>query len=94
MPGCRRGRAKMSVARLTPRLIERLRDHTEFRPTNREIEVLQLIASGLRNKEIAEQLFLSVRTVRYHTENLYGKLGVQSRTHAVRIANERGLLEL
>ncbi len=80
--------------RLTPRLIERLRDNTEFRPTNREIEVLQLIASGLRNKEIAKQLFLSVRTVRYHTENLYGKLGVQSRTHAVRIANERGLLEL
>ena len=60
--------------------------------TQREQQVLRLVASGERNKEIADRLSLSVRTVRFHIENLYRKLGVQSRTQAVRVAGERGLL--
>ena len=63
------------------------------RLTPRELEVLRIIATGARNREIAEQLSLSVRTVRFHTENLYQKLRVQNRTQAVRVATDRGLLQ-
>ena len=52
------------------------------------------MASGARNREIADQLTLSVNTVKYHIENLYEKLGVRSRTQAVRVAGERGLSNL
>jgi LuxR family maltose regulon positive regulatory protein len=51
--------------------------------SERELEVLQLIANGLTNQEIASRLFLSLNTVKAHTRNLYGKLGVHSRTQAV-----------
>ena len=58
--------------------------------TGRELEVLQSLASGDRNKEIAEKLSLTTRTVRFHTENLYRKLRVRTRTQAVRIAIQQG----
>jgi ATP/maltotriose-dependent transcriptional regulator MalT len=51
--------------------------------TEREMEILSLIATGLKNKEIAATLFVSVNTVHYHTKNLYSKLGVNSRTQAI-----------
>ena len=51
---------------------------TDF--TEREMEVLRLLAEGLTDKEIAEKLFLSVTTVRYHVNNLTGKTGLSSRT--------------
>jgi LuxR family maltose regulon positive regulatory protein len=51
--------------------------------TEREVEVLQLIAEGLSNREIAQQLFLSLSTVKVHTHNIYSKLGVNSRTQAI-----------
>ena len=60
---------------------------------DREIEVLQLIAEGLSNKEIADQLFIAVSTVRWHNRHIYSKLGVHSRTHAVALARELGLLD-
>ena len=60
--------------------------------TNRELEILSLIATGLKNKEIAATLFVSVNTVHYHTKNLYSKLGVNSRTQAITRANELNLL--
>jgi LuxR family maltose regulon positive regulatory protein len=50
--------------------------------SERELEVLQLIAEGLTNREIASRLFLSLNTVKTHTRNIYGKLGVHSRTQA------------
>ena len=62
--------------------------------TERELDVLRLLAWGCRNKEIADQLVLSVNTVKYHLENLYQKLGVQCRTQAVRVASERCLLAI
>jgi len=60
--------------------------------SDREIEVLQLIAGGLTNREIAEHLFLSLNTVKVHTRNIYGKMGVHNRTQAVTNAREKGLL--
>ena len=50
--------------------------------TDREREVLQLVAQGLSNKDIAQKLYLSVRTVEGHLANIYGKLQVKSRTEA------------
>jgi len=60
--------------------------------SDRELEVLRLVAAGLANAEIAEQLFLAVGTVKRHVFNLYGKLGATSRTRAVARARELGLL--
>jgi LuxR family maltose regulon positive regulatory protein len=49
----------------------------------REIEILRLVAAGYSNQAIAEQLVISVGTVRWHLKNIYGKLDVHSRTGAV-----------
>jgi len=61
--------------------------------SEREVEVLEYIAAGLTNREIAERLYLSLNTVKVHTRNLYGKLGVNSRTQAVARARELGILD-
>jgi LuxR family maltose regulon positive regulatory protein len=58
----------------------------------RELEVLQLIAEGLTNQEIAARLFLSLNTVKAHTRNIYGKLDVHNRTQAVARSQALGLL--
>ena len=60
--------------------------------SQRELEVLQLIAEGLSNREIAARLVISLSTVKGHTANIYGKLGVHRRTLAVARARELGLL--
>jgi LuxR family maltose regulon positive regulatory protein len=60
--------------------------------TPREIEILRLIAAGLRNQEIADQLFISLLTVKRHVANAYGKLGAAHRTEAVARATALGLL--
>ncbi|MEM7345754.1 MAG: LuxR C-terminal-related transcriptional regulator [Chloroflexota bacterium] len=60
--------------------------------TQRELEVLQLIAQGLSNREISERLFLALDTVKGHNRRIYGKLQVQRRTEAVARARELGLL--
>ena len=59
--------------------------------SDREIEVLQLVAEGLSNREIAEQLYITVGTAKTHTINIYRKLDVRSRTQAVARAQELGL---
>jgi len=61
--------------------------------TPRELEVLDLIASGLTNQEIAGRLTLAPSTVKTHINNLYGKLGVRSRARAVRCARAWGLVQ-
>jgi LuxR family maltose regulon positive regulatory protein len=60
--------------------------------SDRELEVLQLIAEGLTNPEIASRLYLAKNTVKAHTRNIYGKLGVHNRTQAVARARSLGLL--
>ena len=56
----------------------------------REREILQLVCDGLSNKEIAQRLYLSVRTVENHLANIYRKLGVRSRTEAAVLAMQQG----
>ena len=60
--------------------------------TPRELEVLGLVTAGLRNQEIADQLVISLATVKRHISNIYGKLGVSYRTQAVAHARDLGLL--
>lgn len=60
--------------------------------TSRELEVLEQIAQGLSNQEIAEKLFVSLNTVKTHTSNVFSKLGVQRRTQAIQQAKALGLL--
>jgi DNA-binding CsgD family transcriptional regulator/tetratricopeptide (TPR) repeat protein len=60
--------------------------------TKRELEVLRLVAEGLTATQVAERLFLSVRTVENHLRSIYGKLDVSTRAGATRIAVENGLL--
>lgn len=61
-------------------------------PTAREIEVLQLVADGLVNREIGERLFLSEETVKSHVRHLLAKLQARSRAHAVAVGFRRGLI--
>ncbi len=60
--------------------------------SNREYEVLELMAQGLSNQEIADQLFISLNTVKTHSSNLYQKLAVKRRTQAIQQAKNLGLL--
>ena len=71
-------------------------DHKEvqkqFALSNREMEVLEGIAEGLSNQQIALKLFVSESTIKTHTSNLFAKLDVKRRTQAVQKAREVGLL--
>lgn len=62
--------------------------------TQRENEVLQLLAQGLANKQIAVSLGISEHTVKFHVSSIYSKLGVSSRTEAVSVGARRGLVVL
>jgi DNA-binding NarL/FixJ family response regulator len=62
--------------------------------TARELEVLQWIRDGYKNKQVADQLSISENTVNFHVKNIVDKLGANDRTHAVTIAVRRGLLRL
>jgi DNA-binding CsgD family transcriptional regulator len=87
-----RGRA-LSLEEALEEAMRPARDaHTGL--TSRETEILQLLAQGLSDADIAQQLILSVRTVHAHLRSLYSKLGVGSRTAAVRRASELGLVLL
>lgn len=61
--------------------------------TDREMEVLKLIALGKSNQEIADDLFIGIKTVKYHLTNLFGKLGVEDRTQAAIYAHRNGLAD-
>jgi DNA-binding CsgD family transcriptional regulator len=60
--------------------------------TPRELEILELIAQGLSNREIAEKLFVSENTVKTHSSRVFDKLGAKRRTQAVQLGKEFGLL--
>ena len=60
--------------------------------TRREMEILELIAEGMSNREIAEKLFVSENTVKTHSSRVFDKLGARRRTQAVQFGKEFGLL--
>lgn len=60
--------------------------------SGRELEVLQLMAEGLSNQEIADRLFVSLNTVKTHCSRIYEKLGVRRRTQAIEMAKRRRLI--
>lgn len=64
----------------------------ELQITPRELEILQLIAAGLSNKEIAEKLFVSENTVKTHSSRVFDKLGARRRTQAVQLGKEYRLI--
>jgi DNA-binding CsgD family transcriptional regulator len=68
------------------------RRREELTITPREIEILELIAQGLSNREIAEKLFVSENTVKTHSSRVFDKLGAKRRTQAVQFGKEFGLL--
>ena len=80
--------------------LEKAAQHLDAMPsqieglTNREIEVLAHAGHGLTNKEIGKALFISDRTVQGHLKNIYEKLGVATRTEAVTVALQHGLITL
>lgn len=59
--------------------------------TPREIEIVRMIAAGLRNKEIAERLYITEGTVKIHLHNVFKKLGINSRLQLIRYAQDKGL---
>jgi DNA-binding NarL/FixJ family response regulator len=80
------------------RLLERFSEASSLTTTPemltpREVEVLALVAQGLPNKEIAERLAISQRTVKFHVSSIMGKLGAANRTEAVAFAVQQGLIE-
>src|SRR4051812_23094827 len=82
---------KRIPSEVAARLAEHLGDDNL---TPRELEVLQLITEGLRNKQIADRLVVSETTINFHIKNLVDKLQANDRTHAVVIALKRGLIQL
>jgi DNA-binding NarL/FixJ family response regulator len=81
--------------RIPPQLAAQLAEHmSDEALTTREIEVLGQIAGGNRNKDIAEQLFISEETVKVHIKHIMEKLGASDRTQAVAIGIRRGIIQL
>ena len=70
------------------------RQGVRSRLTARELEALDLLANGMTNKEIAAELVITVRTVKFHVSSILRKLEAGNRTEAVRIAAERGIIDL
>jgi LuxR family maltose regulon positive regulatory protein len=97
----RQGRTQGLGGRYLDKLLTAFRAAAKQDPTppplieplsERELEILQLIEAGLSNQQISERLFLTVGTVKWHVNNIYGKLNVRRRTQAVARARELGVL--
>jgi DNA-binding NarL/FixJ family response regulator len=79
---------------VTARLMQRAKTPSQAALSGREIEVLELVARGKSNRELARDLHLSEATVKSHLIHIFDKLGVTDRTAAVTVALERGILRL
>jgi DNA-binding NarL/FixJ family response regulator len=88
-----RGESVLSPG-VAARIISQMRAPAEEKLSDREVEVLQLVAEGESNSEIASRLHISQATVKSHLIHIFGKLGVSDRTAAVTVALRRGILSL
>ena len=83
------------ASRLLRRVSTAPEEDSPFDPlTPRELDVLKELAKGLQNKEIAAELYITERTVKFHVSSILGKLGAGNRTEAVTIAAQNGLIVL
>jgi DNA-binding NarL/FixJ family response regulator len=81
--------------RIPPEVAARLAEHfSEEALTQREVEVLQRLIAGNRNRDIAQHLFISEETVKAHMKHIMEKLGASDRTQAITIAVQRGIIHL
>ena len=76
-----------SDSRVDDKLTEPLDDFKE-----RELEIINFMANGFSNQEIADQLFITVATVRWYNKQIYSKLGTSRRTEAIALARQMGLI--
>ncbi len=97
LEGVQRGEAAIT-RKMAARLMQRVKDLAQqdsvdqVRLSQRELEVLHLLGEGLANRAIAQSLFVSENTIKYHVRNILQKLGVQNRTEAVAQAMRMGLI--
>jgi DNA-binding NarL/FixJ family response regulator len=87
------GRSPLAPS-VAARLVRRMRGAGDEEVSEREIEILQLVAQGLNNKDIARRLLISESTVKAHMLHIFNKLGVADRTAAVTTALRRGIIRL
>jgi|SRR5579871_1411234 len=81
--------------RVPPEVAATLAEHMSFESlTPREVEVLQYVSGGNRNRDIAERLFISEETVKVHIKHIMEKLAANDRTQAIAIAVRRGIIQL
>jgi DNA-binding NarL/FixJ family response regulator len=81
--------------RVPPEIAAHLAEHySDDELTTREVDVLQQIAGGNRNRDIADKLFISEHTVKIHIKHIMEKLGASDRTQAVAIGTRRGIIQL
>jgi DNA-binding NarL/FixJ family response regulator len=81
--------------RIPPEIASQLAEHfSDESLTSREVEVLQQVAEGNRNRDIAEHLFITEETVKVHIRHIMEKLGASDRTEAVTIGVRRGIIQL
>jgi DNA-binding NarL/FixJ family response regulator len=88
-----RGRTALAPG-VASRLVERLRGDADAHVSDREIEILMLVAQGHSNREVARELHISDSTVKAHMLHIFDKLGVTDRTAAVTTAVRRGIIRL
>jgi DNA-binding NarL/FixJ family response regulator len=74
-------------------VLERDEAKAETKPTRKELDVARALAQGLKNRDIAEHLHMSVNTVEFHVRNLFAKLGVSTRTELTLRARSLGWLD-
>ena len=87
--GLKYGRSKKS----TIKYVADPQKRKDLNVSDREYQVLELLATGLSNQEIADKLFVSLNTIKTHSSNLYSKLGAKRRTQAIENARNMGILE-
>lgn len=83
--------AKMMNRLRQPRQLEQAQPHEDL--TEREMDVLKRVAQGMSNQEIADNLYIGVKTVKFHITNIFNKLGVEDRTQAAIYAHKHGIAE-